>query len=180
MNILVLLGSLRPDSHNRRLAQAAIGHLPAGTSAEVYGALAQLPHYSEELDGVEVPAAATALRAAVAAADALIVVTPEYNGSLPGVLKNAIDWLSRPRGQAAIASKPTAVLAASASPRAAQWAREDAVRILKVAGAHPLEETVGVGSAWEAFAADGLVDVELDAALRALVARLTDQVAAAA
>ena len=180
MNILVLLGSLRADSLNRRLADAAMGHLPSGTTAAVYDGLAGLPHYSEELEGAEVPAPVADLRAAVAAADALILVTPEYNGSLPGFLKNAIDWLSRPRGQAALSGKPVAVLAASASPRGAQWARDDAVRILRGAGATPLEQTVGVGSAWEAFTAEGLADAELDAAVRALVAQLAGQVAAAA
>jgi NAD(P)H-dependent FMN reductase len=179
VKILVLIGSLRADSLNRRLADAAIAHLPAHASAVMWNAVAELPHYSEDLDGAAVPARAAQLREAVQDADALLIVTPEYNGSLPGSLKNAIDWLSRPRGKAALAGKPTAVLAASASHRGAQWAREDAVRILQVAGAAPLTRTVGVGSAWEAFTENGLADGELDAALRSLVSELTGQAVAA-
>lgn len=180
MNVLVLVGSLRADSLNRRLADVALSHLPTGAHAVVWPGLAELPHYNEELDGESVPAAAAELRAAVRDADALLVVTPEFNGSLPGALKNAIDWMSRPRGASALAGLPAGVLAASPSPRGAQWAREDAVRILRVAGAAALDDTVGVGDAYAAFADTGLVDAELDAAIASLVTRLTGQAAAAA
>jgi NAD(P)H-dependent FMN reductase len=180
VNVLVLLGSLRPDSLNSRLAEAAIRHLPDGSIALVHDGLAELPHYSEDLDGADAPNSVVELRAAVEAADALLLVTPEYNGSLPSVLKNAIDWLSRPRGQAPLAGKPVAVLAASLSPRGGLWAREDAIRILKVAGAAPLDISVGVGSAHDAFGEHGLVDADLDAAVRSLVTRLADQTDVAA
>ena len=133
------------------------------------------------MDGDAVPPAASALRSAVQSADAVILVTPEYNGSLPSSVKNAIDWLSRPRGEAALSGKPVAVLAASGFPRGAQWAREDAVRILGVAGAVPLADTVGVGSAWEAFDdAGALTDPALAEAVRALIAQLTSQTVTAA
>ena len=98
MNVLVLVGSLRTDSLNRRLAEAALDHLPAGVTGTVFEGLADLPHYSQDLDAEPLPRVAADLREAVAAADALLVVTPEYNGSLPSALKNAIDWASRPRG----------------------------------------------------------------------------------
>jgi NAD(P)H-dependent FMN reductase len=173
MNLLVLLGSLRADSHNARLADAAIAHLPSGVEVTVFDALADLPHYSADIDAEPLPAVAARLRAEIAAADAVLVVTPEYNGSLPGSLKNAIDWASRPRGSAALSGIPTAVLAASISPRAAQWAREDAVRVLRVAGAAVIEDTVGVGTVAEAFSERRLVDADLDAALRDLMLRLT-------
>lgn len=179
MNVLALVGSLRADSLNRRLAEAALDHLPAGVTGTVFEGLADLPHYSQDLDAVPLPPVAADLRAAVAGADALIVVTPEYNGSLPSALKNAIDWVSRPRGAAAIAGTPAAVLAASGSPRAARWAREDAVRVLTVAGAVVIEDTVGVGSAVDAFVDGRLSDGALDAALRGLVTRLTREVRAA-
>ncbi|NHA68549.1 NADPH-dependent FMN reductase [Phycicoccus flavus] len=179
MNVLVLVGSLRPDSTNRRLADAAVAHLPADVQATVFERLADLPHYSEELDHDDaLPEVARDLREAVADADALLLVTPEYNGSLPSALKNAVDWTSRPRGASAIAGTPAAVLGASGSPRAAQWAREDGVRVLRVAGADVLEDTVGVGSAFQAFADGRLTDPELDDALRGLVRRLAEQVRA--
>jgi NAD(P)H-dependent FMN reductase len=179
VNVLVLVGSLRTDSLNRRLADAAISHLPAGVAGTLFGGLADLPHYSEDLDAEPLPRVAADLRSAVSDADALLLVTPEYNGSLPSALKNAVDWLSRPRGAAAIAGKPAAVVAAAGSPRGAQWAREDAVRILRVAGADVIEDTVGVGSAGAVLAHGHLSDASLDDALRSLVHRLTREVASA-
>jgi chromate reductase len=174
MNILILVGSLRAGSWTAQLADAAADLLPAGTAARVYDGLGALPHYSEDLDADEVPGSVVAFREAVAAADALVVATPEYNGSLPGVLKNAIDWASRPRGDSAIQGKPVAVISVSPSPRGAQWAREDAVKILRVAGAEPLDPAVGVASAHSAVVDGRIVDrrVErsLDSLLHALVA----------
>ena len=175
MNILVLVGSLRAGSANRALAQAAIAHLPEGATATVFDGAADLPHYSEDLDAADaVPAVAQELRAAIAAADGLIFVTPEYNGSLSSVIKNLIDWASRPYGEAAIKDKPATVLAASVSPRGAQWARADAVRTLQVAGAAVDEETFGLGPIGEGTFVDGrLGDEEAEASLRGLVTRLT-------
>lgn len=173
MNVLVLVGSLRVGSTNRSLAEAALAHLPEGSTATVFDRGADLPHYSEDLDaeGAVTPLA-TELREATMAADAIIVVTPEYNGTLSSVVKNQIDWLSRPRGAAAIDGKPAIVMAASGSPNAAQWAREDAVRCLKIAGAAVVEDTFGLGASYEAFADGRLVDDEADASLRQLVERL--------
>ena len=180
MNVLVLVGSLRAGSTNRHLADAAVAHLPADADATVFERLADLPHYSEELDDDDaLPVVARDLREAVAGADALLLVTPEYNGSLPSALKNAVDWVSRPRGASVVAGKPAAVLGASGSPRGAQWAREDGVRVLRVAGADVLEDTLGVGSAFQAFEEGRLGDTALDAALRELVQRLAEHAAAA-
>ncbi len=158
MNVLVLVGSLRADSLNRRLARAAVAHLPAGTDVRFFDRLSDLPHYSEELDGPDAPQVVRALREAVSRADALVVVTPEYNGLLSGLIKNAVDWASRPRGAASLAGTPTAVLSATPSPRGGQWARESAARALTVAGAEVLEETVGVGGAHAALDGETLVD----------------------
>lgn len=157
-SILVLVGSLRPGSTNRRLAEAALDALPEGVHGEISSLLPSLPHYDQDLDTDSPPEVVRAFRDQVAAADALVVATPEFNGSLPGVLKNAIDWASRPRGAAALAGKPVAVLGASASPQAAQWAREDAVRVLRVAGARPIEQTVGLASAPAALEGGDLGD----------------------
>jgi NAD(P)H-dependent FMN reductase len=177
VNVLVLVGSLRAGSTNRQLADAAIAHLPADVDGTVFASLAELPHYSEDLDhDDELPAVARDLREAVSDADAVLLVTPEYNGSLSSAVKNAVDWVSRPRGAAAIAGKPAAVVAASGAPRGAQWAREDGVKVLRVAGADVLEDTVGVGSAFQAFVDGRLSDEALDADLRALMLRLAGQV----
>jgi len=113
-----------------------------------------------------------AFREAVAAADALVVATPEYNGSVPGVLKNAIDWASRPRGASAIDGKPVAVVSVSPSPRGAQWAREDAVKILRVAGAQPLEQSIGVASVHDTVVDGEIADPGVRRALTDLMADL--------
>lgn len=179
MNVLFLLGSLHDGSTNRTLAEAAAAHLPEGTTATWFNRGADLPHYSEDLD-IEgsVPQVATELREAVEAADALVVVTPEYNGTLSSVVKNTIDWASRPREAASIHGTRAIVLAASGAPYGAEWARKDAVRSLQIAGADVVEETFGVGSSFEAFADGRLVDSDADAALQALIARLGAPVAA--
>ena len=174
MDILVLVGSLRADSWTRQLAEATDELLPEGSSSEVYARLGDLPHYDQDLDGDDVPASVTAFRAAVAAADGLVVATPEYNGSIPGVLKNAIDWASRPRGASALDGKPAAVISVSPSPRGAQWAREDLVKVLGVAGARPLGTALGVATVHEVVADGQVVDPALREALTALVAELVE------
>jgi NAD(P)H-dependent FMN reductase len=112
--ILALVGSLRASSYNRRLAQAAAKYAPEGIDVEIFEGLGEVPFYNEDLDRPgEVPDPAQALRDAVQRADALLLVTPEYNGSPPAVLKNAIDWTSRPDHAGAITGKPVAVAGTS-------------------------------------------------------------------
>jgi hypothetical protein len=118
IKVLALVGSLRAASVNRQIAGLAAARAPAGIEVNLYrglgGGLGELPLYNEDIDNAaDLPASAHALRGAVAAADAILVVTPEYNGSIPGALKNAIDWLSRPYGQNALSAKPLAVIGAS-------------------------------------------------------------------
>ena len=115
MKVLAISGSLREASYNTALARGAIELAPAGVEVELYDGLAQLPPYDEDLDGEDAPIAVTDLRERIAAADALLFVTPEYNGSIPGVLKNAVDWLSRPGGQSPLNGKPLAIMGASPS-----------------------------------------------------------------
>lgn len=172
MFVLMLVGSLRADSWTAQLAGSVAGLLPPGVTSRVYAGLGELPHYSQDLDSDEPPASVVAFREAVASADALVVATPEYNGSIPGVLKNAIDWASRPRGEAAIAGNPVAVLSVSPSPRGAQWAREDAVKILGIAGAVPLEQSVGVASVHAAIMDGRVADDDIERELAGLVASL--------
>ena len=106
VKILALVGSLRAASVNRQLAELAAETAPEGVAVTVFDRLGDLPFYNEDIDNDDVPASVVALRDAAAEADAALVVTPEYNGSIPGVLKNAIDWLSRPFGNGALKGKP--------------------------------------------------------------------------
>ena len=172
MNILMLVGSLRAESWTRQLVDAASALLPEDAHSEVYAGLRDLPHYDQDLDTDQPPAAVTAFRDAVRRADGLVVATPEYNGSMPGVLKNAIDWASRPRGASSLAGKPVAVISVSPSPRGAQWAREEAEKVLRVAGAVPLEESLGVPSVHAAVVDGELADADVERALRDLMQAL--------
>src|ERR1700712_967240 len=128
----------------------------------------------QDLDTEQPPAAVVAFRDAVRRADGLVVATPEYNGSMPGVLKNAIDWASRPRGTSSLAGKPVAVISVSPSPRGAQWAREEAEKVLRVAGAVPLEESLGVPSVHAAVVDGELADQDVENALRDLMLALAN------
>lgn len=172
MNALILVGSLRADSYNAMLARELVGLMPEGVDAAIYDGLAELPHYNEELDGDNVPAPVVALRGAISAADAVIVVTPEYNGAVSSAIKNAIDWGSRPYGAAALTDKPALVFSATGSPRGGEWARENAVRALTVAGAQVDADTVGVPSAYEVFTDGRLTDSGIKARVSAALERL--------
>lgn len=134
VTILTLVGSLRAASLNRQLAEVAAEAPPDGVRLEIYRGLDELPFYNEDLDTAEPPAAVAALRAAAAAADAALVVTPEYNGSIPGVLKNAIDWLSRPFGDGALKDKPLAVIGTALGRYGGVWAHDETRKSFGIAG----------------------------------------------
>jgi len=139
-NVLALVGSLRAASLNRQLAELAAETAPDGITVSVYrgvgDGLGKLPFYNEDIDNpADVPASVTKLRKAVTEADAILVVTPEYNGSVPGVLKNAIDWLSRPYGQSALNGKPLAVVGTSLGQYGGVWAHDESRKSFGVAGA---------------------------------------------
>ena len=140
--VAVLLGSLRADSLNRRIAEELRNRAPEGVVVDIVDGLAEVPFYNEELDGETAPAPALALRSAVASADRLLAVTPEYNGTMPAVLNNAIDWLSRPYGAGAIVGKPFAAIGATPSPYGGKWSHDDARRSARIAGAAVLEHVV--------------------------------------
>jgi len=140
--VAILVGSLRADSLNRRIAEALRDRAPEGVVVDIVDGLAEVPFYNEELDGETVPAPAAALRSAVASADRVLAVTPEYNGTMPAVLNNAIDWLSRPYGAGAIVGKPFAAIGATPTPYGGKWSHDDARRSAKIAGAVVLEHVV--------------------------------------
>ena len=140
VRILALVGSLRAGSHNRQLAEAAAKLAPEGSEVALYEGLAEIPFYNEDID-VEgsVPAAAARLREAAAGADALLLFTPEYNGTIPAVLKNAIDWLSRPYGAGAIGGKPVAVIGTAFGQYGGVWAQDEARKAVGIAGGKVIE-----------------------------------------
>jgi chromate reductase len=152
MKILAISGSLRTDSYNTALARAAAEVVPPGVAVELYEGLAQIPLYDADWDGEDTPAAVRDLRDRIAAADALLVVTPEYNGSVSGVLKNAIDWASRPAGPDSVLwGKTAAVAGATTGQYGAIWAQQDLRRILGIAGARVIEGEVPVAHAQNVF-----------------------------
>lgn len=114
-NVLALAGSLRRGSFNGRLLQAAAECAPAGMTIGIYDGLAAIPLFNEDLEQAtdHGPDQVRDLRRAIAAADGVLIATPEYNQSVPGVLKNAIDWLSRPAPEEALAGKPICIVGAS-------------------------------------------------------------------
>ena len=139
INVLALVGSLRAASVNRQIAEVASANVPDGISVAVYDSLGDVPFYNEDIDGGDAPVAARNLRAAVAAADAVLVVTPEYNGSIPAAVKNAIDWLSRPYGEGAVTAKPVAVIGASGGQYGGVWAHDETRKSFGGAGARVID-----------------------------------------
>jgi chromate reductase len=178
MRILAISGSLRADSYNRALANAARELAPEGVEVEVYDGLALIPHYDQDLDqeGVEAPAAVVELRRSIDEADALLLVTPEYNGSFTGVLKNAIDWASARHRGSWLRNKTVAVAGATTGQYGAIWAQQDLKRVLGIAGARVVGEELPVSSASEKFDDEGrLLDPLLAERLRLHLAVLVGQ-----
>ena len=167
MRILGVSGSLRDGSFNTSLLRAAAKAAPDGVELELWEGLAELPLYAGDLDGDDAPESVRRLREAWGAADAILFATPEYNGSVPGSLKNAIDWASRPRLDAPLRNKTVAVAGASTGQFGALWAQQDLKRVLGIAGARVVGTEIPVGRAHERFDADGrLLDGELFEQLR--------------
>jgi chromate reductase, NAD(P)H dehydrogenase (quinone) len=179
MKILGISGSLRRGSYNTSLLGAAAGLLPADVEFELWGGLKEVPPYDEDDDTEEAPAAATALREAIAGADAVLFATPEYNSSVPGQLKNAIDWVSRPLATNPLRNKPVAVVGASTGAFGAVWSQAELRKVLAATGARVVEGEVAVGHAPTRFDEDGrLVDENLLEQLEEVVAVLVDAAAA--
>ena len=175
MRILGIAGSLRRGSHNRRLLRAAGHALPPGAELEEWEGLGGLPVFDEDLEDSP-PEPVRELLAAIEAADALLIATPEYNASLPGGLKNALDWASRPFPDNVLRDKPSAVLGASTGLFGAVWAQAEVRKALKASGAHVLDSELPVGLADTAFAGGTLADPELAERLADLVGDLVREV----
>jgi chromate reductase len=179
IRILGLSGSLRSGSHNTALLRAAALSLPSGVELEVFEGLRDLPHYDADLDVEGGPEAAARLREAIADADGVLISTPEFNGSIPGALKNALDWASRPFPDNPLRGKPVAVVGASTGLFGAVWAQAETKKVLGIIGADVLEGELPVGQASGAFGDDGhLIEPDLRNALEELLGVLAARVGA--
>ena len=147
MRVLGLSGSLRRDSHNSALLRAAAERLPAGAELAVYERLAEIPPYDEDVEAFGVPDAVRDFREAIRDADAVLIATPEYNHSIPGQLKNALDWASRPAGKSALNGKPAAVIGASTGMFGAVGAQAELRKVLGAMGGRVIEAELPVSHA---------------------------------
>lgn len=171
--ILGIAGSLRRDSFNRKLLTAAAAQLPERVELTLWKGLDQLPHFSEDDESEPVSFAVAELRRSIATADGLLFATPEYNGSIPGALKNAVDWASRPYGEGVLTGKPAAVVGASVTPYGAALAQENLRRSLGIAGASVVDGQLPVPEAFRQFDDAGqLIDVDIRDGLRGLLEQL--------
>ena len=174
MRILGIPGSLRADSLNRRLLEVAADLLPDGVELAVWEGLRDVPPFDEDTE--ETPSVAVAgLRSAVASADAVLIATPEYNGSIPGTLKNALDWASRPNATNVFRGVPVAVIGASPGAFGGVWAHGETRRVLGIMGARVLEAGVSLGKASDRLADP---DDELRTQLREVIEGLVDEASA--
>ena len=171
MRLLAISGSLRADSHNTRLLRIAAEEAPAGVEIDIYGGLADIPPYDEDADAGAGPEPVRALRELIADYDGLIFATPEYNSSIPGVLKNAIDWASRPRATTPLAGKPSGVMGASTGYFGAVWAQAELRKVLGSTGARVVDAEAALAQAGDAWDdGEALRDDLTTASVRTLVA----------
>ncbi|HSS42672.1 MAG TPA: NADPH-dependent FMN reductase [Solirubrobacterales bacterium] len=151
MKVLGISGSLRRDSYNHALLREAAERLPAGAELVEFERLREIPPYDADLEAEATPPAVAELRQAMRDADAVLIATPEYNHSIPGVLKNALDWASRPAGQSALTGTPAAVVGASTGMFGAVWAQAETRKVLGALGGRVLEDELPVARAAELF-----------------------------
>src|SRR5689334_20172798 len=173
MRVLGISGSLRRESYNTALLRHAGELIEAeGAEFEIYDGLRTIPPFDEDDEVGGGPVAVARLRAAVASADAVFFATPEYNSSIPGALKNALDWLSRPFATNPMRNKPVAVIGASAGAFGAVWAQAELRKVLATMGARVVEGEVAVGHAMDHLDEHGLNDPNLEEQVREVVQEL--------
>jgi chromate reductase len=177
MRVLGISGSLRRDSYNSALLRAAAERLPAGVELVEYERLREIPPYDADSEAEATPEVVRELRDAVRSADAVLIATPEYNHSLPGQLKNALDWVSRPAGESALMGKPAAAIGASTGIFGAVWAQAEARKVLGALGGRVVEGELPVPRAQEQFE-DGRLELtaEQSQQLEEILAELVSEV----
>jgi chromate reductase, NAD(P)H dehydrogenase (quinone) len=173
MKVLGISGSLRRDAWNTKVLRAAAELMPQDVEFEVWEGLKAVPPYDQDDDGPNAPGAVTRMRETFAGADAILFATPEYNSSIPGQLKNALDWASRPIATNVLRNKPVAVVGASAGAFGAVWAQAELRKVLAAIGARVVEGEVAFGHVDKVFDAAGrLPEGELRDQLGEVVAAL--------
>jgi len=179
MRVLGISGSLRRGSYNHALLREAAERLPGGAELVEFERLAEIPPYDADLEELGVPEPVQALREAIRESDGVLVATPEYNHSIPGVLKNALDWASRPAGKSAANGKPAAVVGASTGMFGAVWAQAETRKVLSALGARVVESELPVAKAADLYA-DGRLELppqqaeQLEGILAELVAAIEE------
>jgi chromate reductase len=173
ISVLAISGSLRRGSHNTKLLRAAAMLVPRGSQLTLWDSLKGVPPFDEDDEAGPPSMAVAGLRQAVGRADAILIATPEYNHSIPGQLKNALDWLSRPLAGNPMQRKPAAVIGASTGIYGAVWAQAETRRILDALGARVLDRELPVPIAAQQFDVEGqLLDSEVTTQLRELLGEL--------
>jgi chromate reductase, NAD(P)H dehydrogenase (quinone) len=178
VRILAVSGSLRDDSYNRRLLAVAAAGAGAGVHVDIWDGLACLPIFDEDLEAQGITLAVARLKEAIRTADAVLIASPEYNGSIPGGLKNALDWVSRPHATNVLSGKPVALIGASPSRRGARSAQDDLRRVLTIIGADVVPSDLAVSSVHHRFH-NGIPDAELQSQLADVMVGLTSHVSGA-
>lgn len=180
MHILAISGSLRQGSYNTALLRAAAEKLPPSVAVSFYDHLEEIPAFNEDRVA-ERPEPVARLWDAVDEVDGVLISTPEYNSSIPGVLKNALDWLSRPLIESPLRNKPVAVIGASTSMFGAVWSQAETRKVLGAIGARVLDRELPVPAAEEQFDEEGkLIDSELEQDLGSIVHDLVQAIEARA
>lgn len=177
MRVLGITGSLRRGSYNHALLREAAERLPAGAELVEFDRLGEIPPYHADVEAEGIPEPVEALRQAMRDADAVVVATPEYNHSIPGVLKNALDWASRPAGQSALTGTPAAVVGASTGMFGGVWAQAETRKVLGALGGRVIERELPVARAAELYR-DGRLELspEQSEQLEGLLAELVSEV----
>ena len=175
MRVLGISGSLRSGSHNTSRLREAGRHMRDGVEYAIYDGLREIPPYDEDLDAEGTPAAVADLKRAITEADGVLFATPEYNSSIPGQLKNAIDWVSRPFATNPLRNKPVAVIGSSTGMFGAMWAQAELRKVLAATGARVVDAELSVPKAQAHLGEGGSLAPEHDEGLADVVSALLEE-----